>query len=158
MARHSCVPFANFRMWDLNSMLKVSSYVPTPFTSPAHNPSPALAVHSQPIPMRRRWNSIQGFLRRALSTPCETMRGGGPNLAKGTCFLRLAFSTSCLDLQPSLFSHRQDWASEACFQIYLLYEAMMLYLIDAMVLEPNILRDSILVHPCPFLFPNLCVC
>ena len=33
-----------------------------------------------------------------------------------------------------------------CFQVYPLYKAIMLYCIDMLVLEPNILRDSILVR------------
>ncbi len=68
---------------------------------------------------------------------------------------RSLFSFSCNtylmhNLYTSPKSRRQDCASEACFQIYPLYDAMMLYLIDAMVLE----------HRYPFFthtYPNLCV-
>ena len=41
---------------------------------------------------------------------------------------------------------RQDWACEACFNIYPLYDAIMLYCIDMLMLEPNVLRDSILIR------------
>jgi hypothetical protein len=41
---------------------------------------------------------------------------------------------------------RQDWAAEACFHVYPLYDAIMLYCIDMLLLDPNILRDSILVR------------
>ncbi len=40
---------------------------------------------------------------------------------------------------------RQDWSCEACFAMYPLYQAIMLYLIDMLLLDPNVLRDSILV-------------
>ncbi len=41
---------------------------------------------------------------------------------------------------------RQDWACEASFQIYPLYPAIMRYCIDTLILDPNVLRDSILVR------------
>ncbi len=54
-------------------------------------------------------------------------------------------------------SKRQDWTLEASFQIYPLFEAVLCYTIETLVLEPNVLRDSILVRmemvalalPCP---------
>ena len=41
---------------------------------------------------------------------------------------------------------RQDWTCEASFHIYPLFEALMCYTIEKLLLEPNILRDSILVR------------
>jgi hypothetical protein len=43
-------------------------------------------------------------------------------------------------------SKRQDWTLEASFQIYPLFEAVLCYTIETLVLEPNVLRDSILVR------------
>ena len=43
-------------------------------------------------------------------------------------------------------SKRQDWTLEASFEIYPLFEAVLCYTIETLVLEPNVLRDSILVR------------
>ena len=48
--------------------------------------------------------------------------------------------------RPDTLRTRQDWACEASFQIYPLYAAIMRYCIDTLILEPNVLRDSILVR------------
>jgi hypothetical protein len=49
---------------------------------------------------------------------------------------------------PNLTLHpnRQDWACEACFAIYPLYPAILQYTIEILILDANILRDSILVR------------
>ena len=46
---------------------------------------------------------------------------------------------------PISTAGKSDWSCEACFAIYPLYHAIMLYLIDMLLLDPNVLRDSILV-------------
>ncbi len=51
-----------------------------------------------------------------------------------------------------MFVRRQDWACEACFNIYPLYDAIVLYCIDMLMLDPNVLRDSYVRTP---LFPTL---
>jgi hypothetical protein len=43
-------------------------------------------------------------------------------------------------------SKRQDWTLEASFQIYPLFEALLCYTIETLVLDPNLLHDSILVR------------
>jgi hypothetical protein len=41
---------------------------------------------------------------------------------------------------------RQDWVCEACDAIYPLFDAILQYTIETLVLDANILRDSILVR------------
>jgi hypothetical protein len=69
---------------------------------------------------------------------------GGLNSAKGNY-------TMSLPLIPSLTlnvlrTHKQDWVCEACDAIYPLLEAILQYTIETLVLDGNILRDSILVR------------
>ncbi len=54
------------------------------------------------------------------------------------------FLAVVLILSPK--SNRQDWACEASFAIYPLYEAILQYTIETLILDANILRDSILVR------------
>ena len=58
--------------------------------------------------------------------------------------------------------YRQDWACEACFAIYPLFPAILQYTIETLILDANILRDSILVrlemvHPNPDPKPEITV-
>jgi hypothetical protein len=50
------------------------------------------------------------------------------------------------NVRTQTLTSRQDWACEASFQIYPLYAAILLYCIDTLILDPNVLRDSILVR------------
>ena len=43
-------------------------------------------------------------------------------------------------------SYRQDWTAETSYQIYPMYEAILQYTVETLLLDANILRDSILVR------------
>ena len=52
---------------------------------------------------------------------------------------------------PSPSSHtlnvfRQDWTAETSNQIFPLYDAILQYTVETLLLDPNVLRDSILVR------------
>jgi hypothetical protein len=69
---------------------------------------------------------------------------GGLNSAKGNYTMSLRFIPS-LTLTV-LRTHRQDWVCEACDAIYPLLDAILQYTIETLILDGNILRDSILVR------------
>ena len=54
--------------------------------------------------------------------------------------------TRTLTLTLSLPILRQDWVCEASDAIYPLFDAILQYTIETLVLDANILRDSILVR------------
>ncbi len=64
------------------------------------------------------------------------------------CVVLCGLVVAVLIFAPAL-THRQDWSCEACFGIYPLYQAILLYLIDLLLLDANVLRDSILVSLSP---------
>jgi hypothetical protein len=79
-----------------------------------------------------------------------------PNLRNG-CVGRAEFSKRCLYHATLTFianltldyptpPQRQDWVCEACDVIYPLFDAILQYTIETLVLDANILRDSILVR------------
>ena len=73
----------------------------------------------------------------------------GPNSVKGTTHLTLILTLSLhvsLALTFTLHTVRQDWVCEASDAIYPLFDAILQYTIETLVLDANILRDSILVR------------
>jgi hypothetical protein len=73
----------------------------------------------------------------------------GPNSVKSPTHLTLILTlTLHLFLALTLIVHtfRQDWVSEASDAIYPLFDAILQYTIETLVLDANILRDSILVR------------
>ena len=89
------------------------------------------------------WRSIFQSLRMGVSA--------GPNSAKGalpTARYLHAMLYFVLNIHSVYASNpnRQDWTCEAGFQIYPLFPAILQYTIETLILDPNILRDSILVR------------
>ena len=113
------------------------------FTFRGHNPFFSTLPKEMVLLSAISWRSIFQSLRMGVSA--------GPNSAKGALpTARYLHAMLCLVLNiHSVYASnpkRRDWTCEAGFQIYPLFPAILQYTIETLILDPNILRDSILVR------------